>query len=396
MRLLARDGQFWVGNRLGEVVRTRWGKAGAVREGTHRFESADAAARELERLVGQLEALGFVREIPPEVLAALQDDPRDTRSPAVLGDALAERGDVRGELVSLALARRPEDCAAFLARHARRLWADALGDLEGEYLEVTWHGGFVECATLDEFANVRGPSVRRLMERLLDAPAAALVRSLTVKPADSDADFAAALDLLQALPHPEVLSVLRLDSELFPSMATAAPPRVPLQLFPALRELHLRDSFEPGDFRLPRLRLFAWTGASTTRGLAPLAAHPAIDTMMFGVKPGGTVDGTLDEVLRSLPALKRLSLWIPLTEAALEALVRLPVWKQLEGLDLRFATVEDSRWLTRFLERKPGVFDHLRELAPPLAPGSDEPLARFRGLGNLVAADAFPSWLQRW
>lgn len=396
MRLVRRDGQFWVGNRLGASVRARWGTAGAVRERTSQFKSGERAAAEQSRLISQLEGLGFVREIPSAVVEALQHDPRDARCLSVLGDELLARGDLRGELVALAARGRPDECGGFVERNARKLWREAADDVEGEYLEATWHGGFVHGATLDEFANTRGPTVRELVDRLRDAPVAALVRSLTLKPADDERDFAAAIDLLATLPHPEVLAVLRVDSVLFSSLPPPATVQLPLELFPALRELHLRGPFDLGAFHLPRLTQFSCTDAASADGLKPLESHPTLEALTFGYAQGGPLEGALASVLPNLPALKHLSLEVTLTRAAFEFLLRLPAWRHLEGLNLRWCKVEGEDWMSGFVKKNPGAFAHLKEFAPPLARDSEQPAMAFRGLPNLVADEALPSWIQRW
>ena len=152
MRLVRKDGQFWVGHQLGASVATRWGTLDQPRERTQHFKSVERAKEALAALVTQLAGLGFEREVPEPVIEALQRNPRDTRCLKGLGDQFLTWGDRCGELVALD-ARSGEKGQAFVERHEGALWRDASTALEGEYLQATWHGGLVYGATLDEFAD---------------------------------------------------------------------------------------------------------------------------------------------------------------------------------------------------------------------------------------------------
>jgi hypothetical protein len=101
VRLVRKDGQFWVGHQLGASVATRWGTLDQPRERTQHFKSVERAKEALAALVTQLAGLGFEREVPEPVIEALQRNPRDTRCLKGLGDQFLTRGDRRGELMAL-------------------------------------------------------------------------------------------------------------------------------------------------------------------------------------------------------------------------------------------------------------------------------------------------------
>ncbi len=109
-----------------------------------------------------------------------------------------------------------------------------------------------------------------MLAALRDAPVATLMRSLTMRPADESRDFTGALALLPTLSHPEVLSVLQLDNAFLKNL----PPRadtVPLALFPALKELHLRGSFDGLAVPMPTLTVFSYCSAPSAQVLPPCA-----------------------------------------------------------------------------------------------------------------------------
>lgn len=130
-----RSQKFWEVSVDGKSLKARFGKVGANGQTTVKnFPTEEAARRHQDKLVAEKVKEGYrlvkpprapVSTVPeqrnPELEQAIYANPHDRQAFAVLGDWLQERGDVRGELISLHLANKHDQARDFIERHANTL-----------------------------------------------------------------------------------------------------------------------------------------------------------------------------------------------------------------------------------------------------------------------------------
>ena len=273
----------------------------------------------------------------------------ETEAFLVYGDYLAERGDPRGELVSVQtrLVAHPADRqlrareAELFASH-RAAWLGPLAELPRDQFCCTWSNGFLDWAELGS------ETPEDLVDALFALPHIGFVRRLTL--AGRTRDYHDALARLGA--HaPAGLRALDIRG-----LQSSGPPRTalgdggPLAKLPALRALSLRVDWpalhtvgvpglsalaihcphlEPGDmaaFEHPR-----WAS------LERLELHVARDDE----SSPATTPAALAPIL-ALPNLRVLVLRGASDLAALiDQLAAAPVLAHLESLDLRDAVVDE-------------------------------------------------------
>ncbi|HEU0034637.1 MAG TPA: TIGR02996 domain-containing protein [Kofleriaceae bacterium] len=112
-----------------------------------------------------------------DLVAAIEADPDDTAAYLVYADWLIERGDPRGELITL----HAEDptCAA-AERHLERHRRELLGPLavHAGHVTLDWQLGFVRAAHL---IAIDEPAVMRLLDAVLESPACRFLRTLVIQ-----------------------------------------------------------------------------------------------------------------------------------------------------------------------------------------------------------------------
>jgi uncharacterized protein (TIGR02996 family) len=117
----------------------------------------------------------------PEIEAAIDANPDDAETYAVLGDWLSERDHIRGELIALHLGAETDPglaptAAAYVEEHAEALLG-VLADLPGDH--VVWRRGFV-----DEMKLVADDEIliHEKVPALLDHPSGRRLRTLALVP----------------------------------------------------------------------------------------------------------------------------------------------------------------------------------------------------------------------
>jgi hypothetical protein len=169
--------------------------------------------------------------------------------------------------------------------------------------------------------------------------------------------------------------VLQLDNAFLRSLPSGAD-SAPLALFSALKELHLRGSFDGLAVPLPMLSVFSHCTAPSADALPPLEAHPTLKTFEFGYAAEGAFEGRLADLVTTLPALEHLALEVSLTEAVLDQLLRLPRWKRLKGLSLEHCRVRSADGLQKYVKKHAADFAHSRS-SPRRAPRTERCCRRF-------------------
>lgn len=263
-----------------------------------------------------------VLQAHPGLEEVIAEDPYDDGRWSVLEDWLLERDDPRAALVT---ARDPSAARAAMLplllgpRHADL--ADALWKLE-------WRGGYLrECY----FAPQPAPKLA-LFDELLRAPAAALVRRLTIKGAGVEE-----VDRLAAAPCARSLCTLELST-----ITSYTAPPIAASTLAQLR-------------RLEELVLdgYAIAGEATLR-VTRLDWRPRRDVAWRAVL------GAL-----RLPALRALSIETaePGSRALLDVLAELPLAASLETLAIGPDATARPGGPEMLRARYPGAFARLRELA---------------------------------
>jgi uncharacterized protein (TIGR02996 family) len=309
---------------------------------TRTFQTADQAATQLERLIADKLAAGYLPALNDprsgELEAAIAADP-DAREPySVYGDWLESQGDPRGQLVALQLAadgdKKLEAVAAkHLALHAE-YFLGSLGELQkaGDDEVLAWRWGFIQKAYLHA---ERHRPLDATLRRVLGHPSA---RFLTELALGGNERAQEALDVLadSTLPSLRALrlwSMWQLDlGALWPAM-------------PELRRLALSgQALALGGLELPKLeRLDVGDSELSNANARTLATAPwpALQQLRLDFGTGYlTGDASIDDVFAllaraDLPRLARLALnHTRYIRELVRELPASPVAAQLELLDL--------------------------------------------------------------
>jgi hypothetical protein len=315
-----------------------------------------------------------------ELFASLRSDLDDEATWSVLGDLLAAQGDAQGELIALDQRRAARSSGERSLEHQvvehqiaelfDRHVASWLGPLaRASNVELTWRRGFVLAATIHGrvAGAVKGPTnlgVVATLDRLLELPAAALLRELTIpriaacrKPARLLADAAIArrvvLDML-ALPHArcEQFGPLAELTDLRTLILSSTRPRDLAALADLAKLERLDLARSDSDLR-------AFERGFTALRTLDLRAHPNVATAQL-------------DSLAALVGLRELDLG----EGGWESIAGLTALTGLERLHLRGTDVFDLRPLARL--------DRLRMLDLRGCPVADlEPIAELHELREL-------------
>ncbi|MBM4776747.1 MAG: hypothetical protein GQE15_03500 [Archangiaceae bacterium] len=330
----------------------------------------------------KLEGLGYQRELPEPVLRGLQSNPKDEQVMSVFADELQTRGGPIGTLAALSGNRKRDGMGAFIEQNARALLGPAVEDVElGRVRELSWSWGFLYGVAIDELAEEESDTVatvEELIGRLAEAPVATALRDVTLFP--TGVPWSEAVKRLSRLSHPEVLAAIRLDGSGFTRWDEhdAGDFRGVWSRFPALRDLELfGTSMQQGDLEsLPLRRLSRLGGGISERDLKTLAKLDQLEALELGFGRGSEeeTDRHLLALLPRLGDLRHLALRdLELTERFCERLLELPMWKQLQSVDLSDCWVDDES-TARFLGEERTAYRHLERLAGPfMLEASDEP-----------------------
>lgn len=333
--------------------------------------------------------------------AAIVADPGDPGPYAVYADWLVQRGDPRGELISLQLAleagqrstgRRslPVAISRHLETHAGSLLGGLAQLLPNPRDPMTgpfaWRRGFIDHVTLD---GGRGRDLGAVIDDVLRHPSGRFVRTLTLRTEHVDE----AHHVIDALCERAPACLVELDFEVRdqPLDVTTLWPAVP-----GLHRINLAArAFDLGAVHLPaaeRAR-FATTRLSVAavRAIA-LAPWPALARLelRFGGRfepTSSTIDDLRGLLVRGdLPALTHLKLrGCAYAGEALVTLAGAPLARQLIVIDLSHGHVdrEDLRALAAHLQG----FPQLRELWLPslIFPEAQQKLA---GIAKHLVSDA--------
>jgi uncharacterized protein (TIGR02996 family) len=287
----------------------------------------------------------------PELDAAIAEGSLEAH--AVYGDWLAQRGDPRGELVAVQIARRarPDDIA--LAERESELldvyayeWFGGLAWAHPGELTITWRDGFIERIVFGKATDEDLGSRNTLLDGLFTLP---MLRGLACL---RDVEFTGD----DHWPGQEFWSVLA-TTGLPPSvrrLAITATKRFlmkPVDLSPAYHVFAQLEELEIGflDFDLgsplsmPELRELVLLRVS--RASVPALASsalPKLERLHLGIAyqsegdPLGLAPGDLSWLLqaRAVPALRHLGLGGTVTGELLTTIAASPLVRQLASLDL--------------------------------------------------------------
>jgi uncharacterized protein (TIGR02996 family) len=222
-------GKYWEITLEGNVVTTRTGTVGAYsskmdgktlygsdrgRAGKRTYKDAQTAQRAYDKAVEGKRAEGYRRvDRPEDVVEAVVDVHRDAAleamiSAAVPGDTapylvyadwLQQRGDPRGELITLQHAMHQQrDTKTFMEFKQReqalrfaheRAWLGVVTVAAAHRLKLEWRLGFVESARVAASTYPSEPTLAAVLGALLASPAGCAVRSLDLTaPSDGRVD----------------------------------------------------------------------------------------------------------------------------------------------------------------------------------------------------------------
>jgi uncharacterized protein (TIGR02996 family) len=331
-----------------------------------------------------------------ELEAAIVADPDAREGYAVYADWLLERGDIRGELINVQLARElaPEDPdllrreQELLAKHGEGWLAGATSPLFR--VEVSWRRGFIDTAVIH--GAYKSDDASRAYRMLVDAPAARVLRRLVIAAGLSHhgdpPDDVSVLEALRDHPPPALrsLEITAFDDQLawthVGELAIAGP------ALAGLEELAIiAGRMTLGRLDVPRLRrLHLETGGLPGHVLADLAeaSWPSLESLVifFGTEEygGSCTPAGVEPILAGdlLPAVTELGLCNG--EFGDELAVRVcsaKILPRLHRLDLSQGTMgpDGARALLAHADR----FAHLEalDLSQNYLPGAMEPeLAR--------------------
>ncbi len=360
------------------------------RSTTRHYATPAAASARRDALVLEKLRAGYQLVAPPAALpdaeaaaleARITEDADDDAAYAVYADWLQRRGDPRGELIALQLAREAE-----LARGggARSKLATAIGALVERQASVllgglaalvpdvralaaeplVWRRGFVHRVVLDSRPD---RDLGAIVAQILAHPSGRLVRELAIRSDDLDEAHRVVDALCEHAPPALAELDLRVRGQLLDLGA----------LWPAvggLRRLTVTArGFDLGALRLPRAERARFLSARlSSDNLRSIAAAPWRALQRLEMRFAGRAEpnsATLAELQRlleraDLPALTHLRLrGCEHAGEALTTLARAPLARQLVVIDVAHGLVE--AFDLRALAHHTASFPALRELWLP-------------------------------
>jgi len=345
--------------------------SGTAKSTLRTFQTPEQAAAQLDRLVAEKVAAGYVVAASdprrPELEAAIAADPDAAPSYSVYGDWLEGQGDPRGPLIALqvAAASRPAGAKKLEAAAAKHFEVHAdyflgalaqLAERGGDVL--TWRFGFIHKAHLHA---ERHHPLDESLAHVLAHPSARFLVELALGGNDR---AQAAIDVL-ARDAPASLRALRLWSmwQLDLGALWAA--------MPELRRLSLAgQALALGALELPRLERLELVDSELSNANARTLARapwPALQQLKLDFGTGClTGDASIDDVFvllgrADLPALSRLALLhTRYIREVVRELPASPLAPQLEALDLSSNQMTDDHAIE--LARHRARFPRLQQL----------------------------------
>lgn len=294
-----------------------------------------------------------------ELEAAIAADPEARGGYEVYADWLAQRGDPRGELIAVQLAREDRPLDAWLAKRETELLVDHggtwLGGLDGPSwpgppIEVEWERGFVTSAIIP--TGYQSEDAAFTYRAFAALPSAALVRELALGVActygGGGEDDVSILEALHDCPLPIVKKLALREFEHQISWTHVGD--ISIAGLGYLDELHISAGrITLGAIDLPRLRrlrlesggLRAHVLASVTSARWPMLEE--LDVYIGTPDYGGTC--TLNDVLpilagTNLPRVTSLGVRnSPFADELVARLVDAPILPRLTSLDLQYGTM---------------------------------------------------------
>ena len=359
------DGELWQIEQLGPKLEITSGGRPSVRT----FLTSEQASAQFDKLVAEREALGFRPRVRdprrPDLEAAIAADPELPASYSVLADWLQSCGDVRGQVMAIAIAAEASGDDKAFPRALKKHVHDMLGPLaqyatakKGDPDVLEWRFGVIYGAYLH--ADRQKPLDRVLGELLAHASGRFLVE-LALASTDRIQE---AIELL-AERAPTSLRALRLWNVTNAKLGSLWP------AMPQLRRLALNGrGLELGALQLPQLERFELVDsqmrAASGRTLAK-APWDALEQLRIDFGHGYvTGDATIDDVFellarRDIPALRHVALVH--TRYPREVVMELadsPMARQFEHLDLSNDELTDANAIE--LARRRANFPKLQTL----------------------------------
>ncbi len=307
-----KSAKFWEITLDGDSFVVRFGRIGASgTEQTKVFADAAKAQKEHDKLVAKKTKKGYALveseaapaapkdEGAPELEAAIAANLDDAEAWSVYADWLQQKGDKRGEYISLSLSGAPEaDREALLKANAKAWHGAALHkhledeDL-GECLDVDWHHGFIRRVKVGTDWDAEA-NVVELLGAVLRSPAARFLETVEVGLADAEGenDYGQVIVALGRVGKLSALKRLHIGAYEYPdeteiSWTTVGNISKLYPVLPNLRALQLTGGeIGLGKVALPKLEsLFLETGglpksaaASVAKASLPeLGAADAVD-----------------------------------------------------------------------------------------------------------------------
>jgi uncharacterized protein (TIGR02996 family) len=315
-----------------------------------------------------------------ELEGQIAKNPTDAAAYLVYADWLAEKGDPRGELITVSVQLEKDPANGKLAERAKALHdahdAEWLGEAAGnEQIALTWKYGFIDTARIGGAADSDDtPEVGELYAKLAPLPSAALLRDLTFGSFGDD-DGKPTWHTSWLVDHGVAPSLRRLAFDkggywdISWTHLDELQPVYPL--VPNLETLYIKmGHMDLGEIELPNLRDFeVYTGGFNTDNMASVLAAkwPHLERLIlrFGNQEhyGGNCElATVLPLLdKKLPKLRHLGLGnAGFADELIEPLAKSPLLKQVETLDLSLGMMTDAG--AQLLARHADAFKHLKSI----------------------------------
>jgi len=318
-----------------------------------------------------------------ELEGQIAKSPGDPAPYLVYADWLAEKGDPRGELITLSVALEKDPANTKLAERAQALHADHdaewLAGVAGQdAIAVTWKYGFLESARLGgagDYDDTPEVELGELYAKLAPLPSAALLRDLTFGAFGND-DGEPTWHASWLVDHGVSPALRRLAFDkggywdISWTYLDSLQPVYPL--VPNLDTLYIKmGHMDFGEIDLPQLRDFeVYTGGFSAENMASVLAAkwPQLERLIlrFGNQEDYGASCELSHVLPLLenprtPKLKHLGLGNSgFADELIEPLARSPLLRQLETLDLSLGMLSDTG--AALLAKHADAFKHLERI----------------------------------
>ena len=306
----------------------------------------------------------------------------DAATYLVYADWLAEKGDPRGELITVSVELEKDPANGKLAERAKALHdahdAEWLGEIAGnENIGLTWKYGFLDSARIGgagDYEDTPEVDLGELYAKLAPLPSAALLRDLTFGAfGDDDGEPTWHTSWLVENGVAPSLRRLAFDKGGYWDISwTHLDDLQPVYpLVPNLETLYLKmGHMQLGEIELPNLRDFeVYTGGFHDENMASVikANWPGLERLIlrFGNQEDYGGNCELANVLplfeRKLPKLRHLGLGnAGFADELIEPLAKSALLKQLETLDLSLGMMTDAG--AQLMAKHADAFKHLTSI----------------------------------